>query len=61
MLAEDLKLGSWVGSTGGADRILGGDSENLTGGPTTRMFPQVVCCTDFTVSRAIICECRSVA
>jgi hypothetical protein len=34
--------------------MLGGEAENFTGGPTTRMFPQVVCRTDFTVSRASI-------
>jgi len=41
--------------------MLGGDEENLTGGPTTRICPQVVCRIDFTVSLAAICECFSVA
>lgn len=47
--------------TGGAERMLGGEAENLTGGPTTRILPHVVCWIDLTVSRAVICECRNVA
>jgi hypothetical protein len=47
--------------TGGADRMFGGDAENLTGGPTMRIIPHVACRIDLTVSLATICECLNVA
>jgi hypothetical protein len=31
------------GCTGGGERMLGGEADNLTGGPTTRMLPHVLC------------------
>ena len=64
VFAEDLVLGVGVrrgGGTGGGERMLGGEAENLTGGPTTRILPHVVCRIDLIVSRAAICECRNVA
>src|SRR5579859_2016356 len=65
MLSKDLFLAqAWRcerGCTGGGDRILGGETENLTGGPTTLISPHVVWRIVFIVSRAWIWECLRVA
>jgi len=44
MFSMDLSV-SVVGNryTGGGERMLGGEAENLTGGPTTRISPHVLC------------------
>ena len=61
MFTQNLGQRVTVGNTGGAKRMLGDDSENLTGGPTTRIFPHVVCLIVLTVSLASICKCRNVS